>query len=125
MTGALLVMASGGQGIGAGAGGAPGPLAWSNPYGSTMASTQALTIAGVGGGAAPVTASNTGGAMLSYVRNGVSTPYTGAFTVSDGDSLAWTLLNLTTSTRSGTVAVTSGAVTVGTFSYVVRGNTYF
>ena len=125
MTGAVFAFAGAAQSAGGGAGNHPNAMAWTNPYGSTIASTQVLTVSGVGGGTAPITATSTGGAVLSYLKNGVSTVYTGAFTVSDGDTLGWSLLNLTTGTESGTVAVSSGAFAVSTFTYVVRGNTYF
>jgi hypothetical protein len=123
VTGAVLATVGGSGGGGGGA--PPDALAWTNPYGSTLASTQALTIAGIGPGTAPITATNSGGAALSSIQNGVSTLYTGAFTVSDGDTLGWSLLNLTSSTETGTVVVSSGAFTVGTFIYVVLGNNDF
>ncbi len=124
MTGAILATISAG-GAGAGTGGAPDAMAWSNPYGFTLVATQALTVAGIGAGAASIAATNSGGATLSYIHNGVSTLYTGAFAVSDGDTLAWSLLNLSSSTLTGTVAVSSGSSPVGTFTYVVRGNNNF
>jgi hypothetical protein len=110
---------------GGGGGGAPNAMAWSNPFGFTLASTQALTISGVGPGTAAITATNSGGAALSYFHNGISTLYSGAFTVGDGDTLGWSLLNLTAAPKGGTIVVSSGSFTVGTFTYVVRGNNYF
>ncbi len=120
VTGAVVATVGGGGG--GGGAGTPDALAWTNPYGFTLASTQALTIAGIGSGTAPISATNSGGAGLSYILNGTSTSYTGAFTVSDGDTLGWSVLNLTSSTETGTVVVSSGTFTVGAFVYVVRGN---
>ena len=128
MTGIVAALAGSTQGAGGGGGGAgnhPNALAWTNPFNPTIASTQILTIAGVGGGIAPITAVKTGAAGLKYTLNGVFASYSGAFNVSDGDTLGWSLLNLTTSTESGTVVVSSGAFTISTFTYVVGGNNYF
>jgi hypothetical protein len=127
VTGAVLATVNGpsGGGGGGGTGDPPDALSWSNAFGFTLASTQALTIAGVGSGTAPITATNSGGAALSHIQNGVSTLYTGAFQVADGDTLGWSLLNLTGGTEAGTVVVSSGAFTVATFTYTVRGNNNF
>ena len=106
-----------------GSGNHPNALSWSNPYGYTTASTQVLAISGVGSGSVPITATNSGAAPLNYILNGDSVRYAGAFLVSDGDTLGWSLLNLTSSTETGSVVVSSGTFTVGAFAYVVRGNT--
>jgi hypothetical protein len=100
-------------------------MAWSDAFGFTLASTQVLTVSGVGSGTAPITATNSGSASLSYIQNGVSTLYAGAFLVADGDTLGWSLLNPTSSTETGTVVASSGSSSVGSFTYVVRGNNNF
>jgi hypothetical protein len=123
MTGAVLVTA--GCGGGGGGGNHPHALAWNNPYGFTLASTQTLMIAGIGSGTAPIAATNSGGAVLSSILNGTSGLYTGAFTVRDGDMLGWSLLNVTSSTETGTIVVSSGSFEVGAFTYVVRGSNDF
>ena len=121
VTGAVLAAAAGGGGVG-GNGGSPNAMAWSNPFGETLASTQSLTVSGIGGGTAPISATNSGPASLSYILNGASTSYTGAFSVADGDTLAWAVLNLGVGRLAGTVVVTSTTFAVDTFSYVVLGN---
>ncbi|MGH7016195.1 MAG: hypothetical protein ACRED8_03810, partial [Caulobacteraceae bacterium] len=65
------------------------------------------------------------GVSLNYVLNGVSTPYSGAFSLSNGDTLGFTVTNDTGITRSGTVTVKAadGTVTVGSFAYVLKGGT--
>jgi hypothetical protein len=125
VTGALISTVNGpaGGGGGGGSGNHPNALSWSNPYGFTIASTQVLTISGVGTGSAPIATTNSGVALLTCVLNGDSFRYTGAFLVSDGDTLGWSLLNLTSSTETGSVVVSSGTFTVDVFAYVVRGNT--
>ncbi len=130
MSGASLMLnalggASGGGGGGGGFGNHPNALAWSNVFGATSASTQVLTIVGVGGGTAPITVTNSGSATLFYTQNGVSMAYTGSFNVSDADTLGWWLLNLTIGTKSGTITVSSGAFIVGTYNYVITGNNNF
>lgn len=126
VTGALMSTVNGpaGGGGGGGSGNHPNALSWSNPYGYTTASTQVLTVSGVGTGSAPITTTNSGAAPLNYILNGDSIRYAGAFLVSDGDTLGWSLLNLTSSTETGNVVVSSGTFTVGAFAYVVRGNNY-
>ncbi|MHB8529191.1 MAG: hypothetical protein ACYC8V_06730 [Caulobacteraceae bacterium] len=113
-------------GGGGGASGAhPNAMAWSNIYAAGLGSTQTLTVAGVVAGPATITASRTGTAIMSCTLNGAPATYGGGFTVSNGDTISWTMDNVTGSTKSGTVTVTSagGTFTVGTFTYVLTGNT--
>jgi len=125
MTGAVFAFAGSPQSAGGGWGDHPSAMPWTNIYSSSQGATQILTVAGVGGGYAPIVATNSGSAALFYTHNGVSTAYAGPFNVSDGDTLGWWLLNLTTGAESGTIVVSSGAFTVSTFTYVIRGNNYF
>lgn len=124
MTGAIMGTIGGVGGAG-GSGGTPDALDWNNIYANGVGSTQSLTIAGVGSGSSSITATNSGSAALSYNLNGTTHVYSGAFDVSDGNTLSWFLINLTTSTKSGTVVVSSGSSTLSTFTYVVTGNNYF
>jgi hypothetical protein len=117
--------ASGGGGGGGGFGNHPNAMAWSNLYGSGSGATQFLTVSGVGGGTAPITIANSGAALVYYNHDGIASLYTGGFTVADGDTLGWFVLNYAPGLKSGTITVSSGAFTVGAFTYVIAGNNYF
>ena len=122
MTGALMALA-GAPGVSGGGGGThPNAIAWGNIYDSGSGSTATPAVAGIVGGSAVITAMRTGTAVLYYNLNGGYVAYTGGFTVSNGDTLGWTLYNSTVTTKSGTVTVSSLGFTVGTFTYVITGN---
>ncbi len=101
---------------------APAAMAWSNCFGQIVASTNVLTVSVAGGAKATITASLTGTGELVAILNGKWTPYTGAFNVSNGDTLGWSILIGSSGATSGTVTVKSagGTFTVGTFTYVVK-----
>jgi hypothetical protein len=127
MSGAIMALAgaSSGAGGGGGSGNHPNALVWSNIYSRGYGATQILNISGIGGGTATLTTTNSGGGSLFAIHNGISTIYTGGFAVADADTLGWSILNLTTVTVSGTITVSCGAVTVGTFTFVAQGNNFF
>ncbi len=115
MAGALMVLAGAGGSSGGGVI-TPGPLNWTAIYDtdSGATNTQAFTLIAT---VISVSASLSGGGILSYVLNGVSTNYTGAFAVHPGDALSWgvsvghiskagnlTVNNVTASTTLATIA---------------------
>ncbi len=122
-------MALSGAGTGSGGGGgggggtiipSPAPV-WSNCYGDAAVSTNTVTIAAITGPIS-VSATNSGTAGLFYSLNGGFTPYTGAFTVSAGDVLGWTIVNTGLSRKTGTITVinvTNSHSTMATFTYSV------
>lgn len=121
MSGALLATigtstAPGGSGV------APSAMAWNNCFGEIGAATNILTVAGLAGAKATITATITGTGELIAILNGKWSVYTGPFTVSDGDTLGWDILIGSAGSTSGTVTVKSagGTFTVGTFTYVVK-----
>jgi hypothetical protein len=98
----------------------PTPV-WTAIFGYDAGSTNNQTLAGI---SAPISlsASLSGAGALVYVKNGVGTLYTGAFTAVVGDVIAWTVL-AGLSTVSGTLTVTNasnGGATLATIAYVVR-----
>ena len=123
MTGVLAALVGAGSGSAGGA--VPHAMAWNNIFAGTQGSTQILTVAGIGGGVAPITASLSGSGTLFYTLNGAAVAYTGAFNVSDGDTLGWSILNVGTSTYSGTATIKSGSTTISTFTYTVRGANFY
>ena len=128
MSGAIMALAgasNGASGGGGGSGNHPNALAWNNIYNRGYGATQILNISGVGGGTATITVTNSGTGTLFTIHNSASTIYTGGFTVADADTLGWSILNLTGVTVSGTVTVSCGAFTIGTFTYVAQGNNFF
>ena len=115
MSGALMALAGAGGSTGGGVI-TPGPLNWTAIYDtdSGATNTQAFTLIAT---AISVSASLSGGGILSYVLNGISTNYTGAFAVHPGDALNWgvsvgrvsktgnlTVTNLTASTTLAIIA---------------------
>jgi hypothetical protein len=120
MTGALLATI-GATAVGGGAG-APDAMAWGNIYAEIAGGTNILTVAGLAGAKATLTATITGGGELAFNLNGKITTYTGGFVVSDGDTLGWMVFAGGGGPSSGTVTVKSagGTVTVGTFTYVLK-----
>jgi hypothetical protein len=96
---------------------------WSNIYGVGSGQSAVQTIAGLTGGHVAITLAISGSGNLFYVKNGVQTPYTGAFNVSNGDTLGFGVSNPTTGTNeSGTVTVTDAthSATLATLNYVVK-----
>jgi hypothetical protein len=98
----------------------PTPV-WTAIFGYDAASTNNQTLAGI---TAPISlsASLSGAGALLYVKNGVATLYTGAFSAVVGDVIAWTVL-AGLSTVSGTLTVTNASdagATLATIGYVVK-----
>lgn len=99
---------------------APSPLVWNDIYGEDSGSTQTLTVGGI---TTPIqlTASRTGGGLLSYIINGAYMPYAGAFTVSPNDTLAWAISTTGSADRSGVITVTnaSAGAMLDRFDYLI------
>ena len=126
MSGAIMALAGASNGAGGGGtGNHPNAMAWSNIFSFGIGATQFLKITGVGGGIATLTATNSGSGVLLYTKDSASIAYTGGFTVADADTLGWSVLNYGVVGASGTITVSCGSFTVGTFTYVVKGNNYF
>ena len=119
MTGAVAVLAGTAPSAPPAGSAAPAALSWSDIYAEDSGSTQALTVTGLVG-PTQLTATHSGLGLLSYVLNGVYTPYTGGFTVNPNDTLAWAVAITGATDRSGVVTVaTGGATPVDSFNYTV------
>lgn len=109
MSGALLAL--GGQGASGGGGGGiviPNPLEWTDAYGDIIAHTGVQTVTGI---TTPISVAATlsGGGTLHVTQNGTGREYGGPFSVSAGDTLVWSIVNLTTLSVSGTITITNGS----------------
>ena len=119
MTGAILAAAAAPTAA-SGSGSGITAMAWANISARGIGVNAAQTFAGFTG-SITISASDTGGANISYYKNGVSHGlYTGPFPVSAGDTLAWQLSIPGSSGVSGTVTVDyNGSNLIDTFSYVL------
>jgi len=116
-----MTLAGPNTGGGGGGGIVPGALSWSNIYGRVAGDTNLQTISGI---TVPISigAGHTGAGGLGYIKNGVASAYAGPFTVSAGDTLAWSILGDGDDTVSGTVTVknnSDGSATLASFTYLV------
>jgi len=86
----------------------PGALEWSDIYGDIIASTGVQTLSLI---TVPISiaASATGSGILHYILNGSVHLYTGAFSVSSGDTLAWQINNFGPGGVSGTITITNSS----------------
>ncbi len=119
MSGVTAALAgAGGSGSG---GGALGSMSWANIYGSYAGSNTPLTVSGISS-AHTLTATKTGGGLLSYILNGSSYGYSGGFAVHPGDTLAWLVASSGGAGQSGTVTVndaSAGGALVDSFTYIL------
>ena len=123
MAGAVLALMGAGSSAGGG-GGSTGTLSWGTINGTIVGANAAQTISGITA-AHSLTATISGPGALSTIKNGVTAAYTGAFSVSAGDTLAWQVVNNGKATKAGTITVfdaTAGGVELDSFSYVMAGN---
>ncbi len=102
----------------------PGPLAWTNIYGRVLGHTNVQTFTLITTPISVAASWSTGGAKLHYVLNGGASAYLGPFTVEAGDTLLWSIVNLTSGDLSGTVIVANasdGGAALDSFTYTVTG----
>jgi hypothetical protein len=116
MSGATLAL------LGSTSGAAGGTLAtpvWTNIFGTDVGATNNQTLSGFSG-TVSISAANSGGGTLSYILNGTTAVYSGAFSVAPGDVLAWSIA-VGLSTKSGTITVTNvtTSATIQAISYTV------
>ena len=102
----------------------PDALEWTDAYGGIVATTNLQTITGI---TAPVSiaAALSGGGGLQYILNGATKFYSGAFSASAGDTLGWSVLNVSTVSVSGTITITNasdGGATLDAPTYIATGS---
>jgi hypothetical protein len=125
VSGVLAALLGSGDGSGGGGGDViPGALSWTNIFGSLIGHTNLQIFTGITVPIAISAGLGGGSGTLHYALNGIGKVYTGAFNVSAGDSVMWSVGNITGSPVSGTVTVEnlsdSGTV-LDTFTYTVTG----
>ncbi len=110
MSGAVILSAGSAQMSGGGGGVVviPGPLEWADAYGDIIATTNVQTVSGI---TAPISvaAAISGGGTLHLVQNGGGREYGGPFLVDPGDTLAWSIVNVSTVAVSGTITITNAS----------------
>ena len=108
MAGAVCCLLDAGHGGGGAGVVIPGALEWTDAFGTVVVATnvQTLTLITV---PISIVAGITGGGTLHYALNGVGHAYVGAFNVSAGDTLVWSVINVTASPVSGTINVTNAS----------------
>ncbi len=121
MAGALTALAGSGDSSGGGAVPSPTPV-WSPIYDTDVGSTTVQTISGIGGSISVAVVQSGGGALWYTLGSGL-TLYSGAFPVSAGSDLGFTIFNhVGGGTITGTLTVknmSDGGTTLGVISYLV------
>lgn len=118
MTGAVAALVGDG-GAGASSGGTPGAVTWGPMYGIDSVASNTQTLSGFTG-TKSISAALSGGGILTYLLNGAPTAYTGAFTVHNGDTLAWAI-SVGHVAKAGNLTVTNvtDSTTLATIVYAV------
>ncbi len=120
MTGAVLTLLGGATAAGSGGGGVV--ETWANIYGGTIGANKPVTFSGLTG-TLSISATITGTGQLGVGKNHLYTfGYTGAFNVSNGDTLYWYVVS-PGGACSGTITITDAthSTTMATFTYTLTG----
>ena len=119
MTGAVMALVGEGGGSSTGYSGTPATPSWSGIYGTDNASSNTATLTGFTGHMPVSAAVSSGPVGIAYTLNGTTYAYSGAFNVSPGDTLSWTLS--VRATKSGTLTVSYGSTptTLATIPYSI------
>jgi hypothetical protein len=115
---ALLAAGSGGGASSGSTTFSPTPT-WSDIDDQGVGNNPPVTLSGIGGPVS-ISASNSGSGGLGYYLNDNFKPYTGAFTVNNGDTLSWQVQS-GKHYYSGTITVTNAttSTTLSSFAYVL------